>query len=322
MRLDKKAFALLHMLKPGICLDSLMNEEEPMPPYLEDIKNDKGLIFDMTTEQRIQFASDKGGIKYARRVSEYYEFIAKIRQTMNSSGIFWQLKDQSAYDSMPEEYQDLIEKTLTTIRPPAYFVCNDTFQAIVKSGQLMLSKLNDLIVDLSPSYGIISFIGDDKSKRVDYLIYAYEGSKLVCCRIMPLSDRPFVHIPVSLSHIDLTDCQSFHDDSKKMSVLALMVLMFLRFFDHETLTFLPPTAHAKGVLSGKLNEKNYDSQVSYPITIVDAKWYRSIVRDDPFLVKGHFRKQPFGPSRTQYRMQWISGFQKSGYHRKAKGVLV
>lgn len=52
------------------------------------------------------------------------------------------------------------------------------------------------------------------------------------------------------------------------------------------------------------------------ITYCDTLW-RQRISTSGFIVKGHFRFQPFGKNRRKRKLIWIEEFSKNGYHRKA-----
>lgn len=66
-----------------------------------------------------------------------------------------------------------------------------------------------------------------------------------------------------------------------------------------------------------------DASVNYyPFGIrkIDMRYITTIIRDEEFGVRGHWRMQPYGPRRKQRRLTYISPFVKHGYHRRA-GIL-
>lgn len=51
------------------------------------------------------------------------------------------------------------------------------------------------------------------------------------------------------------------------------------------------------------------------VHLVSTLWNKIIIHDSEFKVRGHFRIQPCGKGRTQYKIIWIDSFVKSGYIR-------
>ena len=66
--------------------------------------------------------------------------------------------------------------------------------------------------------------------------------------------------------------------------------------------------------------KHYNESES-DLIILDCRWFTELIRDIPFLVKGHFRWQPIGEGRNRKKLIWIEDFKKEGYHRKAAKKL-
>ena len=56
------------------------------------------------------------------------------------------------------------------------------------------------------------------------------------------------------------------------------------------------------------------------VRCLDCSWFREIVRKEGFLVRGHFRMQPYKNERGQwdYKLIYIGPFEKHGYVRHAK----
>lgn len=56
-----------------------------------------------------------------------------------------------------------------------------------------------------------------------------------------------------------------------------------------------------------------------PMTYTDCSWFREIIRKEGFLVRGHFRLQPYKKDgEWTKKLIYIEPFQKHGYTRKAK----
>lgn len=65
--------------------------------------------------------------------------------------------------------------------------------------------------------------------------------------------------------------------------------------------------------------EKYLNETDYDVTVLDSKWFREIVRDEDFEVRGHFRLQPKKKDGEWTKeLIWIEDFIKHGYHRKAK----
>ena len=54
------------------------------------------------------------------------------------------------------------------------------------------------------------------------------------------------------------------------------------------------------------------------IQYLDASWYTTIVRNEGFGVRGHFRLQPCGEGRKDKKLIYINEYRKHGYVRKAR----
>lgn len=88
--------------------------------------------------------------------------------------------------------------------------------------------------------------------------------------------------------------------------------VFLQFADVETKLLKSGHEIREGVMC------KYKSNLDFPITVVDATWFTTLVHSDAFKVRGHFRLQPYGPENSKRKLIWINEFQKDGYTREAK----
>lgn len=64
-----------------------------------------------------------------------------------------------------------------------------------------------------------------------------------------------------------------------------------------------------------------DVKTSQKIDYYDCSWYTTIVRNEGFSVKGHFRLQPCGKGKRDHKLIYIHEFQKHGYVRRARLLL-
>lgn len=69
-----------------------------------------------------------------------------------------------------------------------------------------------------------------------------------------------------------------------------------------------------------INNTKHVNDTLTDIKILDATWFTTIVKNDGFGVKGHFRFQPFGEGRSNRKLIWISDFEKKGYTRLARKI--
>lgn len=91
----------------------------------------------------------------------------------------------------------------------------------------------------------------------------------------------------------------------------LLFKTFLKYADVETKT-----------IAGNRKEKHigvkYLNETKVKIEVLDSTYYTTISRTEGFGVRGHFRFQHYGIGMAQKRLQWINGFEKKGYTKRAK----
>ena len=83
----------------------------------------------------------------------------------------------------------------------------------------------------------------------------------------------------------------------------LSTLWFVRNCDIEQKIIKPKEKYREN------GNKHYNESKS-ELIILDCRWFTELIRDIPFLVKGHFRWQPVGEGRTQKKLIWIEDFKK------------
>jgi hypothetical protein len=81
------------------------------------------------------------------------------------------------------------------------------------------------------------------------------------------------------------------------------------------------TKMVKGGGKEKHVGEKYVNETKYAVEILDSTWFTTIIRSEGFGVSGHFRKQRYGPGMTEWRLQYIEPFEKTGYTRKAKVLI-
>ena len=64
-----------------------------------------------------------------------------------------------------------------------------------------------------------------------------------------------------------------------------------------------------------------DIKTSQRVNYLDCSWYTTIVRNEGFSVRGHFRLQPCGKEKKDKKLIYIHEFQKHGYVRRARLIL-
>lgn len=81
------------------------------------------------------------------------------------------------------------------------------------------------------------------------------------------------------------------------------------------------TESVKAVPFKKVRLQEGDSLLvdsTIPLAYLDCRWFREIVRNEGFMVKGHFRLQPYKRNGTwTKKLIYIQPFQKHGYVRRA-----
>lgn len=91
----------------------------------------------------------------------------------------------------------------------------------------------------------------------------------------------------------------------------LNVILFKKYAEVE-LKLLPSQSKIKNLTC------NYVNSTKLNISLLDSKWFTTLVKSDAFKVRGHFRLQPCGEGMKDRKLIWINDFQKEGYTAPAK----
>lgn len=71
---------------------------------------------------------------------------------------------------------------------------------------------------------------------------------------------------------------------------------------------------------GNVEHGKVINETGVDVTLLDSSWFREIVRNEGFTVRGHFRLQPCKDENGNWtrKIIYIEEFEKHGYHRRAK----
>lgn len=97
----------------------------------------------------------------------------------------------------------------------------------------------------------------------------------------------------------------------------LIILLFKRYADIE---IIEAKKDKKVMLpDGETLLSESDLKINY----LDCSWFRTIIRTEGFMVRGHFRLQPYKNSKKEWdrKLVYIEPFQKHGYTRTAKKLI-
>lgn len=102
--------------------------------------------------------------------------------------------------------------------------------------------------------------------------------------------------------------------SKSIWHFVQMILMFKKFAQIE-IKELKAGQKIKGI------DCNYKNDTKSNVTILDSKWFTTLVKSDAFKVRGHFRLQPKKKNGEWTKeLIWINEFEKHGYAAPARKI--
>lgn len=98
----------------------------------------------------------------------------------------------------------------------------------------------------------------------------------------------------------------------QLTIDHLLMILFIKYAQIETV-LLPPNKKTNGTVC------NYKNETKTGVTILDSKWFTTLVKSDSFKVRGHFRLQPKKKDGEWTKeLIWISDFIKNGYTSEAR----
>lgn len=317
-RFDVNTYPLLRLLAKAKNLDKLLLIEPEKAPEVDQLLSflkeiDKRGTPATPLERKTIDELDKIVKSYHAEMNRYFHSKSHLP-------IGRQTEQQLA--ELPD--QDAVDEIFMTHRPRAYFIPESTQSTILKTGNDIFKKLAGLLPDMPTETAILIFTPWNHAELSCQFHYhiSSKGVTGVLIQHLKLDNKNAPRVtnvfayefgPEGMTILDPASSPRVVDESHQFFIMALL---FIYFFETETVV-VTGTPNASHYNRETLNENHYESNLGYPVNIIDAHWYTTIIRDDPFLVRGHFRRQPYGPGRSQYKIRWIPSFMKHGYHCKA-----
>lgn len=181
-----------------------------------------------------------------------------------------------------------------------------------------IHKAQNKIMQLAEKRGMIDFMKDFEDQSG---IYFFDGGWL----LYEINNNEFTIFWFNKSILrgscyiiddNLYGCLTEEKDSILHFVRGfLSTLWFVKNCDIEQKILKPKEKYRE-------NGNRHFNESKSELIVLDCRWFTELIRDIPFLVKGHFRWQPVGEGRSQKKLIWIEDFKKEGYHRKATKELI
>lgn len=165
-------------------------------------------------------------------------------------------------------------------------------------------NLNDIDTGCSR---LAILLDNDKS---GYIEYAFVGQDIIFVHVSNTEETVKSYSTFSLLTKNYS-AKIHKEENNESDQFPIQLLVYL-FYGEITTKIIKPKGKIKiNSFSSVLNNTEYN------ITFVDSNWKQRINYDNPFIVSGHFRLQPFGEGRNKKRIIWIDEFMKKGYYRKS-----
>ncbi len=208
-----------------------------------------------------------------------------------------------------------------------YYLTNPFLSAITKaidslSKPSLIKEIDSgTYMFLIPNGGTIHItITNDKEKQiVQSVICCFVGRYLISCgdfmadyskdKIEEISDYNFSY---SSNQDENNETIMAFMSCSTMSILIIQAIIFIQFAQVET-KIMPPGSKTNNISC------NYRNDTKIPFTILDCKWFTTLVQQEGFLVRGHFHfywvKNKEGV--LVKRLQWVDTYKKEGYNAQA-----
>ncbi len=233
---------------------------------------------------------------------------------MKASDYFWLRAGSILYPEMltkAKEMHKIILKPLLESKPSKTYLITGTAQKIID--RIKMDKIDFTILKHIPEGRFDSVMARSTGNKH---IYQFDGVWIygtLLMRTRQPDGADYIQYHTYRVNTDTGKVSESADYPREflMEILKEFVFMYLSDIVVEFLE--PGRSNNKPRSQGKVLN-NSDIQV----TVVDSKWNSIVIRDEAFLVRGHFRLQPHGPKLERVKLIYIEEFEKKGYHRGVK----
>lgn len=328
-RFDGNSAVLFKLLNKGKCLDDLL-KFEPVEPV--ERKEFSDLTFRcQQSDYQLNNTDKKRADELIGVLNEWQRDVQAYTQ---NTGVAVMRNEQLDYDDLcayHPRFEAAADSIFQAVMPQAYYIPSVTSRVIKDTSKQLMEKMSSLMPDIPLENGIM-FIDEVEvlGSPSWYVVYSISPEQFTGAILIPVPNRDSLLL-FNFFHVDLTVSTKVYlgrnDQKEHLEQLTAAVgfsfasILFTHFFETEKVIAVQPVANTKRYSRATLNDEHYDSNLTYPINVIDAHWYTTIIRNDPFLVRGHFRRQPYGPGRGQYKIRWISAFMKHGYVRESQNQI-
>lgn len=215
----------------------------------------------------------------------------------------WKYKDIDKY-----LYHLLLGGLYTNI--PIYYVANKFAEAAIKNEEKLQKLIQDEKVQSEIDENCAFIYGDFVFASVSgvFTVFGSGGQVLAI-----LAHKDFVNYEISYIEKEISE-KGF--SLRRFAYIFLCLLAFKKYASVD-LVFVEKGKKKKTSIAdnGKIvNDTGVD------VILLDSTWFREIIRNEGFIVRGHFCLQPYKDENGKWtrKLIYINEFEKHGYHRRAK----
>lgn len=231
------------------------------------------------------------------------------------------LSNQEYFDDFVNTWKKNVSGFLKEIN----VVTNPFRESVIK----VLPKLNKLAQDVTKSgfkysgtyvtEDIVLMINVDVNMNEDlrtipsaFYVFHKSGIPLVYMKAGLTDDPSENTVWISKLAKDKGIGMTVKDISIKYLSIPMLYETFKKYASVD-IKIMPPNTKIKSV------KYRYKNETNLKLTLLDSKWFTTIIKSDAFKVSGHFRLQPKKVDGVWTKeIIWINDFEKTGYTSKAK----
>ena len=255
-----------------------------------------------------------------------YPILEKIRNK-DLSEFYIFPEDKSFFDEKKERFVTKWNKHADAFNSQLVYVTEPFWKAVATNHEKLRGLFNDIIethvFKISGSYIVpgnsvisVDIDIDFKNEKSLFAFYMYsKHSFMSMCYVNEEVANDKMNTFLWVSNFYKNDAVIKNKDYELFVfnfIQSICILeIFRKFADVET-KYLPPNKVTKDIICKYVNDTKTG------ITMLDSKWFTTLVKSDGFTVHGHFRLQPCGKEMKDRKLIWINEFMKTGYTAPAR----
>jgi len=266
-----------------------------------------------------------------------------FQETMMDKKVVDAIKKQfSENENVVEEREFVMKKIATTIPSSKLYYISKNVQDhadLIKFDRIKLSWFNNIKeqhstyivgkheffrfwVNEGKTIHIGHFFVDEDCPFTLKDFFAKQGVSQI-----PNDYKDFFDLPVMKWEVFVIRLENYPDGYMPVNPLEdnnnkeffTKLLLFIELSEIEVVEVKPNQKIKINPVAGRNFDNKLKNESGIPVTLVSTNWNKIIiVGQNEFTVSGHFRFQPYGPSRSLEKLIWIDEFKKKPFIRRGR----